>query len=270
MMRAVTSTTPIIETDLLAFIERLREWARTALAGRIITVAAGKGGVGKSTFAAELAYCLDAVLIDADWDDGCVARALGWRREERVRSPLLDALDNDRLPRLISGGTSRPDLVPAGPDLETSQPRPEVFADHLTRWATEWKRPVVVDTHPGSGAAAYGAMSAAHVVPCPAELGEKDLEALAGWCEKLQGYPLYLVPSQVPKNPADSHLDWLDQIASTYKLEVSTEIPKADWLPQRKARTALCAARTLSKRNTPMITAYATASKEVAERAAAA
>ncbi|WP_170918207.1 MULTISPECIES: ParA family protein [unclassified Pseudonocardia] len=267
MMSAVISPPPAASLDLLASVEELRAWSRTTLAGHVIAVAAGKGGVGKSTLAAELAYCLDAVLVDADWDDGCVSRALGWRRETRARSPLLDALDSGRAPRLIRGGTTKPDLVPAGPDLEAHQPRPEKFADHLTRWAREWKRPVVIDTHPGSGAATYGAMAAAHVVPCPTELGEKDLNALAGWCEKLQGYPLYIVPSQVPKSPADSHLDWLDKIAITYDLKVSSEIPRADWLPQRKARTALCAAKSLSKRNTPMISAYITTAREVAERA---
>jgi hypothetical protein len=37
---------------------------------RIVTVAAYKGGVGKTTIALELAYLLAAPLVDLDWDQG--------------------------------------------------------------------------------------------------------------------------------------------------------------------------------------------------------
>ena len=41
----------------------------------IITIAAWKGGVGKTELAKELAWLLDGVLVDLDWDAGGATRA---------------------------------------------------------------------------------------------------------------------------------------------------------------------------------------------------
>lgn len=253
-------------------IGALRRWSHQHLAGTVIAIASGKGGVGKTTLAIELAYCLDAALVDLDWDDGSAARALGWRHEDRVRSPLLDALDSGKTPRVISGKSSRPDLVPAGPDLGANQPRPNVLADALTNWSVELARPIVVDTHPGGGdpsrSAAYGAMMAAHVIASPIELGERELDALNGWCVELDGYPIMLVPNRVPRVPPASQLDRLEEIATEYQLASTTPIPDAVWLPRRKARTAVTSGKRLSARSRPMVHALASAAREVADHAA--
>jgi chromosome partitioning protein len=263
----VISTTAV---DLLGSVAQLRTWARANLGGSVITVASGKGGVGKTTIAVELAYCLDGVLVDQDWDDGCAARALGWRHEDRVRSPFLDALDTGRLPRLISGGRSRPDLVPAGPDLETNQPMPELLADTLTTWARLMDRVLVVDTHPGRGDAAHGAMRSARAVVSPTPLGVKELDALAGWCGELEGYPVIIGPNRIQRIPPASQLDRLAGIAELYGLPVLTPVPDAPWLMRRAARTAVCSARALTARNTPVIGAWLAQAREVAQHVAAA
>jgi len=49
---------------------------------KIITVAAYKGGVGKTTLALELAYLLDAPLVDLDWDKGGATRRWGYKPGE--------------------------------------------------------------------------------------------------------------------------------------------------------------------------------------------
>ena len=56
---------------------------------RIVTVAAAKGGVGKTTLAYELAAALGGVLVDLDWDAGGATRMWGFdpsRRGARRRS----------------------------------------------------------------------------------------------------------------------------------------------------------------------------------------
>ncbi len=55
---------------------------KTAAMPKIITVAAYKGGVGKTTLALELAQLLDAPLVDLDWDKGGATNRWGYREGE--------------------------------------------------------------------------------------------------------------------------------------------------------------------------------------------
>lgn len=255
-----------VRVDALTRIPALRDRAAN-LGGTLIAVESDKGGLGKTTLAVELAYCLDAVLVDLDWHDGSAARALGWRHEQRTRtSPLLDALEADRTPRPIKGGASRPDLVPGGPDLEQRQPSAHEVAQALVAWSQAWARPVVVDTHPGGGAAANGAAEAAHLVASPCPLAEKDLAALDGWVDVMDGYPLFLVPNRVPRTPPASQLDWLARIAGRHGLPVSSPIPDSTaWLPRRKARTAVCSASRTSPRSAPLVESFVSIAEEAAK-----
>ena len=70
---------------------------------RIITVAAAKGGVGKTTLAYELAAALGGVLVDLDWDAGGATRMWGFDPSRAARAPLLDGLERGpegRVPRV--------------------------------------------------------------------------------------------------------------------------------------------------------------------------
>ncbi len=64
----------------------------------IVTVAARTVGVGKTMPAYELAWLLDAPLVDLEFDDGSATRMWGYRDADRVRAPLLDALGQGRSP----------------------------------------------------------------------------------------------------------------------------------------------------------------------------
>src|ERR1700694_4686620 len=62
--------------------------------GRVVTLAATKGGVGKTVLAYELAAVLGAVLVDLDWDTGGASRLWGHDTRRFKRSALLDAFEH--------------------------------------------------------------------------------------------------------------------------------------------------------------------------------
>ena len=89
------------------------------MTSKIITVAAYKGGVGKTRTAYELAYLLGAPLVDFDYDGGGASGLWGYDHGRYTRAPLLDAFLTDRIPRPLSGGGTKPDLVPTHPNITT-------------------------------------------------------------------------------------------------------------------------------------------------------
>jgi chromosome partitioning protein len=205
----------------------------------IVTVAARKGGVGKTTLAYELAWMLGAPLVDLEFDDGSATRLWGYRHEARVRSPLLDAIESGRTPRLLTG-YHKPDLVPCHPDFQLNQPEPEVMADILTRWAGEWDRDfVVVDTHGGGSASGDGAISAAAVVVVPVTLKTKDLNATEGMVREMPDYPLVLVPNMVPRVPKTAEIERLARMVAGTPVTVADPVPYVRSLETRKKRVAV-------------------------------
>lgn len=208
---------------------------------RIITVASWKGGVGKTTLTYELAYQLDAVLVDLDWDRGSSTRAWGYRTERRMRSPLLSALDAGRTPKYISGqGKKKPDLMPGHEDFASAEPDAETMADLLEKWATEWDRDIVIDTHPGGArSSTLGAMAAADRIVVPAVFGEKEMEALEGMLDQVPDYPLLVVPNQIKGVPKDRYIKWLRRITAQAEVPVGPIVHEYTWLPDRTLRRAV-------------------------------
>ncbi len=222
----------------------------------IVTVAAHKGGVGKTEIAKEVAWLLNAVLIDLDWDRGGASRAWGYRYETRTNAPLLDAMDTGRTPRPLTGGPFRADLVPSHPDWGNNQPQDEFVASQLEKWSAEWRRPLVVDTHPGGGEnanpSASGAIAAAHVVVVPIVLETRPLEALEGMADELRAFTLLIIPNMVDAAPRKM-VDWLQRISSTYSLTVGPPISKYGWLSRRTLRMAVAARTPVPAKNRPFV-----------------
>lgn len=215
------------------------------LAGKVVTISAYKGGVGKTLLAYELAYLLGAVLVDLDWDWGNASRAWGYREETRKSSTLLDALERRRVPRPITGGPWRPDLVPCSSDFGSAQPGTEALTEALTRWAGEWGQelgsPVVIDTHPGGGSSTFAAAAVANIVVAPVVLAEREMEGTEGMVEELKGYPLLLTPNKVPMSPPERYISWLDRIAKAGAVPVGPAVSDYRWLGTRSRRMAVCA-----------------------------
>lgn len=206
---------------------------------KIVTVAARKGGVGKTTLAYELAWLLNAPLIDLEWDEGSATRTWGYRHEARLRAPLLDALEAGRSPRPLTG-YHKPDLVPCHPDFELNQPEPDAMADALLQWAGEWDRDfVVVDTHGGGSTSGDGAIAAASLVVVPVPLKTKDLNATEGMVREMPDYPLVIVPTMIPRVPSAAEINRVARIVEGTPIPVAEPVPYVRGIETRKKRVAI-------------------------------
>ena len=207
----------------------------------LITVAASKGGVGKTTLAYELAAALDAVLVDLDWDGGGATRMWGDNPLARRTAPLLDALERRATPRLRSR-PGQPALVPSSPDLAASRVPSDVVADSLQDWAAAWSpRPVVVDTHPGANEFTEGGLLAADLVIVPVVLAGRELDALETMLNELAAYRVVLVPNMVPSLPPARLVERLRNLADQFQVPVVGMVSEHRWLRRRMRRRAVVA-----------------------------
>jgi chromosome partitioning protein len=208
---------------------------------RIVTVAAAKGGVGKTTLAYELAAALDGVLVDLDWDAGGATRMWGFDPTRAARAPLLDALERgpEGRPPRPKRRANQPPLVPAHPDLAASRIDADLVADCLGAWAAAWDAPyVVVDTHPGANALTDGAVQVADVVVVPVVLGAREMDALEAIVADLAGYRLLLAPTMVPPVPPKRFVERLAGLADG-RIQVAPPVSDHRWLRRRLRRSAL-------------------------------
>ncbi|PPK91954.1 chromosome partitioning protein [Kineococcus xinjiangensis] len=221
----------------------------------IVTVAARKGGVGKTTIAYELAYLLDAPLVDLEFDDGSATRIWGYRHEARLRAPLLDALERGTPPRILTG-YHKPDLVPCHPDFQLNQPEADAMADILTDWAAAWDREyVVIDTHGGGSPSGDGAIAAASTVIVPTPLKTKDLNATESMVREMPDYPLVLVPSMVQRVPPAAEIRRLGSIVHGTPITVAEPVPYVRGIETRKKRVAITSEDPTPKANVEFVAA---------------
>ena len=208
---------------------------------RIITVAAAKGGVGKTTLAYELAAALEGVLVDLDWDAGGATRMWGFDPAAAARAPLLDALEagpEGRPPR-PRRRANQPALVPSHPDLAASRIDHDLVADCLVAWAGAAEAPyLVVDTHPGANPLTDGAMQAADLVVVPVVLGGREMAALEAIVHDFADYRLLLVPTMVPPVPPRRFVERLAALAGE-ELAVAPPVSEHRWIRRRLRRAAL-------------------------------
>lgn len=209
---------------------------------KIVTVWAPKGGVGKTTLAYEIAYALDGVLVDLEWDDGGARVQWGMRQPEpSARARLLRGFRTGQPPR-PRRGERRPDLVPGHPDLEEQLPEPEHLGELLAKWAVAWQHPyVVIDTHPGSGRAGRGALAVADLVLVPIVLRTKELNALAGAVVEYREFPLLVVPNMVPPVPPAKELERLATIVRAAGVPVAPPVRHHPWWARRQIPSAISA-----------------------------
>jgi chromosome partitioning protein len=211
------------------------------MACRILTVAAYKGGVGKTTLALELANVLDAVLVDLEWEDGSATRRWGYRHERYARRPLMDALQSGQAPKPLAG-RRKADLVPGHRDMATASLGADEVADALEQWAGEWDRDwIVVDTHPGANPFLGGAMAAASVIAVPTPLKTTELDGLEGMLTEAADFPLLLVPNMVPSRPPASLNRRLWEMAQKWDVPLGPVVSEYRELPRRQQRMAVTA-----------------------------
>jgi chromosome partitioning protein len=206
----------------------------------IVTVAASKGGVGKTTLAYELAGALDGILVDLDWDSGGATRMWGYDPSAFRTAPLLDALEagsSGKPPRPRSR-PHQPALVPASRDLAASTIPDALVADCLAAWGNSWgDRFMVVDTHPGANALTDGAMQVADLIVVPVILAAREMDALAGMLQDFADYHLLLVPNMVPPSPPRRFVERLAELANG--TPVTPPISEHRWLRRRVRRAAV-------------------------------
>jgi chromosome partitioning protein len=228
------------------------------LAGKVIAVAAYKGGVGKTMASYDLAYNLGGLAVDFDHDRGNLSRSWGYREENRTTRPLLDSLDRGQLvksgagvkwegkaPRPLAGGPWRPDLVPCSAEWLLNQPDTNTLIAAMETWVQQWaeeyKCPIIIDTHPGGGGSTFAAVAIAHSVVVPLNLEERCMEATEGLVEELKSYRLMLVPNKVTVAPPEKYLKWLERMAAKAFVPVGPPISFYRQLGSRSRRMALCA-----------------------------
>jgi chromosome partitioning protein len=222
---------------------------------KIVTVHSRKGGVGKTTVAYELAWLLQGVLVDLEWDDGGASRQWGYRHEDRTGAPLVDALERGRVPRPLRGH-GKPALVPGHPTLNVLGLNAEQIATALRSWADAWDVDwVVVDTHPGSNPWSDGANAVADLVLTPLPLRTKELEAVAGMVDEMADYPLVLVPNMVPRVPEAGGVARLSSIVEGTPVRVGPLIPRSDAVGVRRKRMAMTAEDRPAKAVQPVVEA---------------
>lgn len=219
---------------------------------KIIVMHSRKGGVGKSTIAYELAYLLGAPLVDTEHDGGGVTRKFGYKPELRLRSPMLDALESGRTPKLLSG-FNKARLLPGHPDLYVNPPSEEQMADALLQWSADWEADyVVVDTHPGASTTAHGAMSVADLVLTPTALRTLDLDGTEQFVKEAADYPLVIVPNMVPSTPPAAEIKRLRSIIAGTPVQVGPPIPAALAVGTRKKRMAITSENPVGKSLQPV------------------
>lgn len=197
-----------------------------------------KGGIGKSTLAEEVAQQINGVAVDLDWSKGGITEAWGWREEDRLGAPLIEAFESGKVPSPLRGGSRKADLIPGHTTFGEHEPPAEQVQSDLIRWSKELKRRLVVDTHPDACPSTLGALAAARVVLTPVVLATREMRAVRQLLEEASDYPLLLIPYMVD-SPSQWLIDELEQLADEFEVPVGPMVKRYKWIPVRRKRVAI-------------------------------
>jgi len=205
--------------------------------GALITVAAQKGGVGKTTIAYELASALSATLVDLDFHGGGATSMWGFDPRSAVRAPLLDALEHGTVPR-PKHRPNRADLVPSHPDLSAARFDADDIADALLSWSEAWgPTPIIIDTHPGDHWTTNGALQVADLVVVPVPPGRRETSALEEMLHDHRDFQILLVPNMVPPVAREWWIDKLEAFCELPNVHLAPPISEHRWLRHRAITT---------------------------------
>jgi chromosome partitioning protein len=114
------------------------------------------------------------------------------------------------------------------------------MTEMLSKWTTEWNRPIVIDTHPGLGPISDAAMAASTLVGVPMVLGARELDGLHGFLQlRGGGFPIVLIPNKDRASAQDLRLlKIVEDDVRTFGIRVSPSISDWVWLPRRTSRRA--------------------------------
>lgn len=214
----------------------------------IVTLAADKGGMGKTAFALEVAAGGGAVLIDLDHSGGGATSSWGYSGHRRARDRLTDSLLSAHeailpppAPRPVHA-QGRAALIPSDPALGVNRYDPSTVARTLQAWAEEWDAPVVIDTHPGLGELAAAAMASATLTLVPVTLRRRDIAALAAMLDQFRGYSIAVAVNMVPPRLAPGAVrtyNELAEVAGRYGVPILAAVTAHPWWPTRERLGAL-------------------------------
>jgi chromosome partitioning protein len=231
----------------------------------IITVAAQKGGVGKTTLAYELTAALDGVLVDLDHHGGGATNLWGFDPRSARSAPLLDALENASTPR-PKRRNNRPPLVPSHPDLSAAELEPSDISEAMERWAISWTpKPLVIDTHPGDHPTTNGALQVADLVVVPVPPGRREIAALQEMLSDHHGFPILLVPNMLPSSPPEWWVDELEALAQAEEVNLAPPITEHRWLRNRLLTTPVIRQRRPGRRTEVAAEQFRKAAERTAE-----
>lgn len=208
---------------------------------KIIGFLGYKGGVGKTLFAWEIGWFLDLVLADFEHDKGSVTVKSGYKPEDRLSIPILDAIEKNRVPVPIKGGPRKVDLIPGHPELAKLDLSVEEMKSLILFWRDGLgERNLGLDLHPGGNDITRGAAAAADVIVTPTTMGTDELSGLEGMLDELAGYPIIVVPNKVTKISQATYKRFSRMVANAGVIEGPPVSDYTRWLPGTVRRVAVC------------------------------
>lgn len=182
----------LISNGIKKLVDSGPQYQRGDRAGRVLSVATVKGGVGKTTTAVNLACGLATaeetrvLLVDLDAQGHCSSSLSSYHTDGREAAPLGDVLLDEEgrqvLDSVISTGYEGLDITPADPDLSETEGRisQKIGKEMRLRDSLEVTRThydyVIVDCPPNKGDLTLNGLIASDEVLIPTDLSPLSVQ----------------------------------------------------------------------------------------------